>query len=48
MSRIIRKNSYQQVSENDKGRVVAYREFGLLFRDIARRTGRNPTTTLQI
>ncbi|CAL1274869.1 unnamed protein product [Larinioides sclopetarius] len=44
----IRRNAYQQVSEIDKfefdrSRIVAYGGCGLLFRDIARRTGRHPT-----
>ncbi|GFX06210.1 hypothetical protein TNCV_642551 [Trichonephila clavipes] len=30
------------------GRIVAYRECGLTFREIARRTGQNPTTFMRI
>lgn len=48
MPRIRRRNAYQQVSEFDRGRIVAYRECGLSFRDIARRTGRHPTTVMRI
>ena len=48
MPRIRRRNGYQHVSEFDSGRIVAYRECGLSFRDIATRIGRNPTTVMRI
>ncbi|GFT45829.1 hypothetical protein TNCV_1781611 [Trichonephila clavipes] len=38
-----RRNAYQRVSEFDPGIIFAYLECGLLFRDIALRTGRDTT-----
>ncbi|GFX60206.1 transposable element Tcb1 transposase [Trichonephila clavipes] len=37
--------SFDQVSEFDRGRIVAYRDNGLSFREIGQRVGRNHTTT---
>ncbi|GFW59025.1 transposable element Tcb1 transposase [Trichonephila clavipes] len=37
--------SFNQVSEFDKGRIVAYRDCGLFFREIGSRVGRNQTMT---
>ncbi|GFS47753.1 uncharacterized protein TNCV_3597781 [Trichonephila clavipes] len=39
---------FEQVSEFDGGRTVAFRESGLLFRDISRRFDQDLTTTLRI
>ncbi|GFX30649.1 hypothetical protein TNCV_4861731 [Trichonephila clavipes] len=46
--RAIRRNAYQQVSDFDRGRIVAYRECGLPFRNIARRTDRNAANVMRI
>ena len=48
MPPIRRRNKNQQVSEFDSVRIVAYRMCGLSFRDIAHRTGRQPTTVMGI
>ncbi|GFT30612.1 transposable element Tc1 transposase [Trichonephila clavipes] len=40
--------SFDQVSEFDRGRVVAYRASGLSFREISSRIGRNQTTVRRI
>ncbi|UYV62937.1 hypothetical protein LAZ67_2002555 [Cordylochernes scorpioides] len=37
-----------QVSEFDRGRIVAYRDCGLSFREIGSRVGRNQTTVMRI
>ncbi|GFW92558.1 transposable element Tcb1 transposase [Trichonephila clavipes] len=42
------RRSFDQVSEFDKGRIVAYRDCGLSFRKNGSRVGRNQTTTLRI
>ncbi|GFW89230.1 HTH_38 domain-containing protein [Trichonephila clavipes] len=41
-------NSNQFVSEFDRGRIVAYRDFGLSFREIGSHVGRNQTTVMWI
>ncbi|GFW48469.1 uncharacterized protein TNCV_1110281 [Trichonephila clavipes] len=35
-------SAFDQVSELDRGRIVAYRDCGLSFREIGSRVGRNP------
>ncbi|KFM56978.1 Transposable element Tc1 transposase, partial [Stegodyphus mimosarum] len=42
------RSSFDQVSEFDRGRIVAYRECGLSFREIGNRVGRNQTTVMRI
>ncbi|GFX94108.1 transposable element Tcb1 transposase [Trichonephila clavipes] len=42
------RSAFDQVSEFDKGRIVAYRDCGLSFREIGSRVGRNQTTVMQI
>ncbi|KFM72630.1 hypothetical protein X975_00333, partial [Stegodyphus mimosarum] len=42
------RSSFDQVSEFDRGRIVAYRECGLSFREIGSRVGRNQTTVMRI
>ncbi|GFX46092.1 transposable element Tcb1 transposase [Trichonephila clavipes] len=39
---------FDQVSEFDRGRIVAYRDCGLSFREIGSRVGRNQTTVMRI
>ncbi|GFV45815.1 transposable element Tcb1 transposase [Trichonephila clavipes] len=48
MSRRKQRSAFDQVSEFDKGRIVAYRDCGLPFRKIGSRVGRNQTTVLRI
>lgn len=40
--------SFDQVSEFDRGRIVAYRDCGLSFREIGQRVGRNQATVMRI
>ncbi|GFT56788.1 transposable element Tcb1 transposase [Trichonephila clavipes] len=40
--------SFDQVSEFDRGRIVAYRGCGLSFREISQRVKRNQATVMQI
>ncbi|GFX95508.1 HTH_38 domain-containing protein [Trichonephila clavipes] len=40
--------TFDQVSEFDRGRTVAYRDCGLSFREIGSRVGRNQTTVMRI
>ncbi|GFT27074.1 transposable element Tcb1 transposase [Trichonephila clavipes] len=40
--------AFDQVSEFDRGRIVAYRDSGLSFREIGSRVGRNQTTVMRI
>ncbi|GFW32943.1 transposable element Tcb1 transposase [Trichonephila clavipes] len=40
--------AFDQVSEFNRGRIVAYRDCGLSFRDIGSRVGRNQTTVMRI
>ncbi|GFV44821.1 transposable element Tcb1 transposase [Trichonephila clavipes] len=50
MSRRKQRPAFDQVSEFDRGRIVAYRErdCGLSFREIGSRVGRNQTTAMRI
>ena len=48
MPRVRRGNEYYHVSDFDKGRIVAYRDCGLSYRDIAARVGRDPMTVSRI
>ncbi|GFX12541.1 transposable element Tc1 transposase [Trichonephila clavipes] len=47
MSRRKPLSAFDQVSEFDRGRIVAYRECGLSFREIGNRVGRNQTTHIE-
>ncbi|GFX35041.1 transposable element Tcb1 transposase [Trichonephila clavipes] len=42
------RSAFDQVSEFDRGRIVAYRDFGLSFRKIGSSVGRNQTTLMRI
>ncbi|GFW66710.1 transposable element Tcb1 transposase [Trichonephila clavipes] len=48
MSRRKQRSAFHQVSEFDRGRIVAYRDCGLSFREIGSRVGRNQTTVMRI
>ncbi|GFU32163.1 uncharacterized protein TNCV_3833861 [Trichonephila clavipes] len=48
MSRRKQRSTFEQVSEFDRGRIVAYRDCGLSFREIGSRVGRNQTTVMRI
>ncbi|GFX63237.1 transposable element Tcb1 transposase [Trichonephila clavipes] len=48
MSRRKQRSAFDQVSEFDRGRIVVYRDYGLYFRQIGSRVGRNQTTVMQI
>ncbi|UYV61892.1 hypothetical protein LAZ67_1006974 [Cordylochernes scorpioides] len=48
MPRRKQRSSFDQVSEFDRGRIVAYRDCRLSFREIGSRVGRNQTTILRI
>ncbi|GFX47316.1 transposable element Tcb1 transposase [Trichonephila clavipes] len=48
MSRRKQRSAFDQVSELDRGRIVAYRNCGLSFREIGSRVGRNQTTVMRI
>ncbi|GFT95008.1 transposable element Tcb1 transposase [Trichonephila clavipes] len=48
MSRRIHRSAFDQVSEFDRGRIVAYRDCGLFFRKISSRVGRNQRTVMRI
>ncbi|GFW67966.1 transposable element Tcb1 transposase [Trichonephila clavipes] len=48
MSRRKQRSVFDQVSEFDRGRIVAYRDCGLAFREIGGRVGRNQTTVMRI
>ncbi|GFU70385.1 transposable element Tcb1 transposase [Trichonephila clavipes] len=48
MSRRKQRSAFDQVSEFDKGRIVAYRYCGLSFREIGSRVGRNQTTVMRL
>ncbi|GFU18718.1 transposable element Tcb1 transposase [Trichonephila clavipes] len=48
MSRRQQGSAFDQVSKFDRGRIVAYRNCGLLFREIGTRVGRNQTTVMRI
>ncbi|GFT50229.1 transposable element Tc1 transposase [Trichonephila clavipes] len=42
------RSAFDQVSKFDRGRIVAYRDCGLSFREISSRVGRNQTTVMRI
>ncbi|GFW19550.1 transposable element Tc1 transposase [Trichonephila clavipes] len=42
------RSAFHQVSEFDRGRIVAYRDCGLSFREIGSRVGRNQVTVMRI
>ncbi|GFW11330.1 transposable element Tcb1 transposase [Trichonephila clavipes] len=48
MSRRKQRSAFDQVSEFDRGRIVAYRDCGLSFREIGSHVGRNKTTAMRI
>ncbi|GFT11615.1 uncharacterized protein TNCV_2906741 [Trichonephila clavipes] len=48
MSRRKERSAFDQVSEFDRGRIVAYRDCGISFREIGSRVGRNKATVMQI
>ncbi|UYV62946.1 SPR [Cordylochernes scorpioides] len=48
MARRKQRSSFDQVSEFDRGKIVAYRDCGLSFREIGGRVGRNQTTVMRI
>ncbi|GFX26598.1 transposable element Tcb1 transposase [Trichonephila clavipes] len=48
MSPTKQRSAFDQVSEFDRGRIVAYRDCGLSFREIGSRVGRNQTTVMRI
>ncbi|GFY07485.1 transposable element Tcb1 transposase [Trichonephila clavipes] len=48
MSRRKQQSAFDQVSEFNRGRIVAYRDCGLSFREIGNRVGRNQTTVMRI
>ncbi|GFV26589.1 transposable element Tcb1 transposase [Trichonephila clavipes] len=48
MSRRKQRSAFDQVSEFDRGRIVAYRDCGLSFRKIDSRVGRDHTTVMRI
>ncbi|GFX92469.1 transposable element Tcb1 transposase [Trichonephila clavipes] len=48
MSRRKQRSAIDQVSEFDRGRIVAYRDCRLSFREIDSRVGRNQTTVMRI
>ncbi|GFU33331.1 transposable element Tcb1 transposase [Trichonephila clavipes] len=48
MSRRKQRSAIDQVSEFDRGRIVAFRDCGLSFREIGSRVGRNQTIVMRI
>ncbi|GFV93811.1 transposable element Tcb1 transposase [Trichonephila clavipes] len=48
MRRRKQRSAFDQVSEFDQGRIVAYENCGLSFREIGSRVGRNQTTVMRI
>ncbi|GFX47182.1 transposable element Tcb1 transposase [Trichonephila clavipes] len=48
MTRRKQRSIFKQVSEYDRGRIMAYRDCGLSFREIGSRVGRNQTTVMRI
>ncbi|GFT85330.1 transposable element Tcb1 transposase [Trichonephila clavipes] len=48
ISRRKQRSAFDQVSEFDRGRIVAYRDSGLPFREIGSRVGRNQKTVMRI
>ncbi|GFY25663.1 transposable element Tcb1 transposase [Trichonephila clavipes] len=47
MSRRKQRSAFDQESEFDRGRIVAYRDCGLSFREMGSRVGRNETTVMR-
>ncbi|GFV04862.1 transposable element Tcb1 transposase [Trichonephila clavipes] len=48
MSHRKQRSAFDQVSGFDRGRIVAYRDCGLSFREIGNRVGRNQTTVMRV
>ncbi|GFX53026.1 uncharacterized protein TNCV_3228931 [Trichonephila clavipes] len=48
MSRKKQRSAFDQVFEFDRGRIVAYRDWGSSFREIGSRVGRNQTAVMRI
>ncbi|GFW70006.1 transposable element Tcb1 transposase [Trichonephila clavipes] len=48
LSKNDQRSAFDQVSKFDRGRIVAYRDCGLSFREIGSRVGRNQTTVMRI
>ncbi|GFU62109.1 transposable element Tcb1 transposase [Trichonephila clavipes] len=48
MSRTKQRSAFDQAFEFDRGRIMAYRDCGLSFREIHSRVGRNQTTVVRI
>ncbi|GFW27266.1 transposable element Tc1 transposase [Trichonephila clavipes] len=48
MSRRKQRSAFDQVSEFHRGRIMAYRDCGLSFKEIGKRVGRNQTTVTRI
>ncbi|GFY27204.1 uncharacterized protein TNCV_2068251 [Trichonephila clavipes] len=48
MSHRKQRSAFDQVSDFDRGRIVAYRDCGLSFKEIGSRVGRNQTTVMRI
>ncbi|GFV38415.1 uncharacterized protein TNCV_4392961 [Trichonephila clavipes] len=48
MSRRKQRSAFDHVSEFDRGKIVAYRDCGLYFREIGSRVGQNQTTVMRI
>ncbi|GFT85650.1 transposable element Tcb1 transposase [Trichonephila clavipes] len=48
MSRRKQRSAFDQISEFDRGRIVAYRDCGLSFREAGSRVGRNQTIVMRI
>ncbi|GFX10045.1 HTH_38 domain-containing protein [Trichonephila clavipes] len=48
LTRRKQRSAFDQVSEFDRERIVAYRDRGLTFREIGSRVGRNQTTVMWI
>ncbi|GFW24192.1 transposable element Tcb1 transposase [Trichonephila clavipes] len=48
MSRRKQRSAFDQVSEFDRGRIVAYRDCELSFKEIGSRVGRNQATVMRI
>ncbi|GFX59124.1 transposable element Tcb1 transposase [Trichonephila clavipes] len=48
MSRRQQQSAFDQVTEFDRGRIVAYRDCGLSFRKVGSRVGRNQRTVMRI
>ncbi|GFW27276.1 transposable element Tcb1 transposase [Trichonephila clavipes] len=48
ISRRKQRSAFDQVSEFDRGSIVAFRDFGLFFSGIGSRVGRNQATVMRI